>query len=236
MTTRREVLALMGLTGPALWVRAARAEAGPPDTLPACIATPRQTQGPYFVDARLERADIRSDPADGSVSAGLPLALGFRVSAISSAISGAACAPLAGAVVDLWHCDAAGVYSDTRDPGFDTVGHGFLRGYQRTDAQGIAQFTTIYPGWYPWRTVHLHFKIRAPIESGRHYEFTSQLYFDDLITDRVHAEEPYVRRGPRTVRNERDGIFRAGGAQLLLALAERGAGYAAMFEVGLRIA
>ncbi len=86
-----------------------------------------------------------------------------------------------GAIVDIWHCDAAGVYSDATDPGFNTVGKKFLRGYQVTDANGGVQFTTIYPGWYRGRTVHIHFKVRAKAKSGQSYEFTSQLYFDDAI-------------------------------------------------------
>ena len=66
-----------------------------------------------------------------------------------------------GAVIDVWHCDAAGVYSDVTDPGFDTTGSDFLRGYQVTDESGRAAFTTVYPGWYQGRTVHIHFKIRT---------------------------------------------------------------------------
>lgn len=198
--------------------------------VPACVVRPEQTEGPYFVDEMLNRADIRSDPSDGTVSAGIPLALTFLVSRI-----GDTCAALPGAQVDVWHCDANGVYSGVNDNNFgSTVGRQFLRGYQVTDAGGRATFTTIYPGWYRGRTVHIHFKIRTA-ENGANYEFTSQLYFDDAFTDQVYTREPYSARGDRSTRNEDDGIFRDGGELLTLAVAESGDGYAAVFEIGLQM-
>src|SRR5262249_24919601 len=151
--------------------------------LPSCIARPQQTEGPYFIDERLNRSDIRSDPTDGSVKPGTPLDLTFRVARLASQ----ACMPLAGAVVDVWHCDHLCAYCDLEDPRFDPVGKKFLRGYQVTDSDGGARFTTIYPGWYPGRAVHIHFKIRSGPSSKRGFDFTSQLYFDDALTDRVHA-------------------------------------------------
>jgi hypothetical protein len=98
------------------------------------------------------------------------------------------------------------------------------------------RFTTVYPGWYDGRTVHIHFKVRGSAGAGRGYEFTSQLYFDDAFTDRVFARGPYARRGKRTVRNGGDGIFRAGGSRLILLVVESDAGYASKFNVGLRLA
>jgi hypothetical protein len=68
----------------------------------SCVATPEQTEGPYFVDERLHRSDIRVDPSDGSMQEGLPLTLEIRVSSISRG----GCKPLVGASVDIWHCDA----------------------------------------------------------------------------------------------------------------------------------
>ena len=228
--SRREALALLGSAGAALL--AARASSSAADAALSCVASPEQTEGPYFVDERLNRADIRSDPADGSVREGLPLTLSLTISSVAAG----KCAPLAGAIVDIWHCDVAGAYSDARDPGFNTVGKKFLRGYQVTDAAGSVRFTTIYPGWYDGRTVHMHFKVRGAAASKRSYEFTSQLYFDDAFTDRVYARNPYARRGPRTVRNGRDGIFRDGGGGMILPVVENDTGYAASFNVGLRLA
>jgi protocatechuate 3,4-dioxygenase beta subunit len=178
------------------------------------------------VDEGLLRSDIRSDPGDGSVKEGALLELIVNV----SRVSGSGCTPLEGVTVDIWHCDALGVYSDVSDPGFSTLGQKFLRGYQITDANGQARFTTIYPGWYQGRTVHIHFKIR---HEG--YEFTSQWYFDDSLSDEVFQQEPYAAKGERGTRNENDGIYRNGGDQLMLAVVPSGAGYAAAFDIGLQM-
>lgn len=221
--SRRALVALLGLASGGLVLGRARAQA------PVCVVRPEQTEGPYFVEERLHRSDIRSDPATGEISPGAVLQLTFNV----STLKGGSCAPLPGAQVDVWHCDAAGRYSDVRDPGADTTGRKFLRGHQRTDAAGIARFTTIYPGWYPGRAVHIHFKVRTDPAAPRGREFVSQLYFDEALTDRVHAGQPYVGRGSGRVRNERDGLFRRGGPQLLLAVTPSGSGYAGTFELAL---
>jgi protocatechuate 3,4-dioxygenase beta subunit len=199
--------------------------------LPPCIVRPEQTEGPYFVDDRLNRSNIRSDPSDGSVKEGAPFQLALRV----HQISGNDCTPLSGAMVDIWHCDALGVYSDVRDRSFDARGKKFLRGYQVTDTKGTAQFRTIYPGWYPGRAVHIHFKIRTRPEPRRGYEFTSQLYFDEALTDQIHARAPYATKGGRRLRNVHDGIFRDGGEQLMLQLTQQPQGYAGTFDIGLQI-
>jgi protocatechuate 3,4-dioxygenase beta subunit len=138
-------------------------------------------------------------------------------------------------MVDVWHCDAAGVYSDVADPGGSTVGRKFLRGYQTTGADGLVGFTTIYPGAYPGRAVHIHFKVRTGGGGGRAHEFTSQLFFDDALTDQVHARAPYAGPGARRMRNGRDGIYREAGAQLTLAVAPSGAGYAGAFDLALEV-
>ncbi|MBH0184810.1 MAG: twin-arginine translocation pathway signal protein, partial [Nitrospira sp.] len=144
------------------------------------------------------------------------------------------CRPLSGAQVDVWHCDAMGIYSDVQDPWFNTIGRKFLRGHQMTDQRGEARFNTIYPGWYPGRTVHLHFKIRTGSSAGRSFDFTSQLYFDDTITDRVFSAPPYVERGPRTSRNRQDRIFLYGGDRLMLTPTTVHNGYSAIFPIGLQ--
>jgi len=201
--------------------------------LPSCVVRPEQTEGPYFVDEKLNRRDIRSDPGTGRESPGVPLDLAIRVSRMTSA----ACTPLSAALVDLWQCDALGVYSDVRDMGglFDTRGQKFLRGHQLTDASGVASFRTIYPGWYQGRTVHIHFKIRVPASGTRYHDFTSQLYFDDALSDAIFAEAPYASKGARDTRNGRDGIYRRGGASLMLEPTRTAEGYAATFSVGLQV-
>jgi protocatechuate 3,4-dioxygenase beta subunit len=234
LLTRREALGLLGATGLAVLTlsplgrgRGEGAAAAPG----SCVARPALTEGPYFVDAKLDRSDIRPDPSDGSVKLGAPLRLALRVSRLAAG----ACAALPGAMVDLWHCDALGAYSDVSDPGGSTVGKKFLRGYQVTDADGLSRFTTIYPGAYPGRAVHIHFKIRSAAGGGRMHEFTSQLFFDDGLTDQVHARPPYATRSQGRLRNARDGIYRSAGAQLMLAVAPAAPGYAASFDLALQI-
>lgn len=233
LLSRREAVAILGATGVAWLAGGAiaprRAHAWPHGL--SCVARPEQTEGPYFVDERLNRTDIRSDPANGEVKAGAPLALTMLVSRVAAN----ECRPLAGAQVDLWQCDAVGLYSDVKDPRFNTVGQKFLRGYQTTDAHGAVRFLTVYPGWYPGRTVHLHFKVRTEPSAQRGHEFTSQLYFDDVLTDRVHAAAPYASKGQRTARNRDDRIFRRGGDQLMLDVTESGGTYSASFALGLQI-
>lgn len=193
--------------------------------VPVCVARPELTEGPYFVDTGLDRADIRSDPATGVVKEGALLSLIFNVSQINNG-----CTPLPGALVDVWHCDALGVYSGVTDRSFDTSGQQFLRGYQVTDANGLAKFVTIYPGWYPGRTVHIHFKIRTDPNAAQGYEFTSQLFFDEALSDQIHAQEPYASKGHRNTLNANDNIY---SPELLLTAVPDGNGYTATFDVGL---
>lgn len=228
---RREALLMLGA---ALLARPAAAQFVPAQFIPAkpaCVLTPEQTEGPYFSDLRLQRSDIRSDPSDGSIKPGMPLTLILRVHAVTDG----RCTPVPGAVVDIWHCDANGVYSDAVDASFDTRGKKFLRGYQMTDAAGAVQFLTIYPGWYPGRAVHIHFKVRVPAASGRTLEVTSQLYFPDLLTDAIHALQPYTGTGRQRTRNEDDGLFRRGGRQLMLDVTKQGQGYLGTFDIGIRM-
>ena len=179
-----------------------------------CVVRPELTIGPYFVDEQLERSDLCSDSSDNSVKAGVPLMLNINVASISDY----SCMPIEGAQVDIWHCDAQGQYSGVSDQGFDTSAQNFLRGYQRTDSKGAVQFQTIYPGWYSSRAVHIHFTIRTRGADGADYQFTSQFFFDDALTDQVHALDPYASKGQRDTRNSNDTIFSGGGDQLLLNL------------------
>jgi protocatechuate 3,4-dioxygenase beta subunit len=163
----------------------------------SCTLTPEMTEGPFYFDADKVRRDIR----DGHEGTTLRLALRVR---------DAACEPIPDAVVDIWHCDALGDYSTEEDP--------FLRGVQVTDGDGIAEFTTIYPGWYQGRTVHIHAKVHLDASTA----LTTQIFFDDGVSDDVFAAAPYAGRGDREVRNDADGIF---DEALVLDLSREGDGY-----------
>jgi protocatechuate 3,4-dioxygenase beta subunit len=217
---RREMLALLGATGAMLAGLPARSGA---QAIPACVVTPAQMDGPFFTDVRLNRADIRSDPTDKSVREGAPLTLALRVATVGAA----GCTALRGAMVDVWHCDAVGAYSDSDQA---TAGKKFLRGYQLTDANGVARFTTIYPGWYPGRTVHIHVKVHV----GGTVVHTGQLYFNDTVTDAVYRKAPYRARGARTTRNASDSIFRNGGSRSQVKTAGDGkGGYVGRITMGI---
>ena len=252
LLTRREALALLGAAGAAFLAAcddgddtpAPAATATPtsgaelilvegtrPPNAPSCVVRPELMEGPFFVDEQLNRSDIRSDPSGAATRDGDPLELTFLVSRVGPN----ACERLEGAQVDIWQCDARGVYSGVSDGTNDTRGESWLRGYQLTDAQGTAAFTTIYPGWYPGRATHIHFKIRADTPAGP-AEFTSQLFFDDDLSDDVHARGAYADRGAAgRPKNADDAIFRQGGDQLLLTLTPTRDGYSAIFTIGLQL-
>jgi protocatechuate 3,4-dioxygenase beta subunit len=199
----------------------------------SCLVRPAQTPGPYFLDEMLERSDIRDDPKTGVVKEGIPLRVGFSVSWAHPD----GCEPIDGAIVDLWQCDALGMYGDVLDTAgaFDTRGELWLRGFQRTDAAGRVEFRTIYPGWYTGRTVHLHFKVRLGDPGAPSLDFTSQLYFFETINDAVMIQDPYASRGARSTLNIQDGIYGQGGRELVLPLEPEADGYAGEFELGLPI-
>ena len=200
------------------------------NSLPTCVVVPEVTEGPYYVDEHLERSDIRIDTADGSTVDGTTLRLNWLV----SQVDGSACIPLEGVLVDVWHCNAQGEYSDVSDQGFNTVGHDYLRGYQHTDASGGATITTVYPGWYGGRAVHIHFKVRTDPAASSGFEFTSQLFFDDAFSDTVFSQGPYASKGQRNVLNANDGIYQQTQGLTLLAPTTDGDGYAATFEIAIQ--
>jgi protocatechuate 3,4-dioxygenase beta subunit len=225
-----------------------------------CTLTPKHIEGPYYVFENMQRSDIRSDTSDGSLKSGVPLAIKLRVFGSSAG----RCSPLADAVVDVWHCDATGIYSDAIDPKYNTVGKTFLRGYQVTDTHGEVQFKTIFPGRYAVRATHIHVKVRqkrgyAPRDlaetmriveaagmsppSGAksekpliRQEFTTQLYIDDAITDTVYEQPPYAGHVQNQITNKNDIFFKEGsGPRLILPLARVDDGYAGTYKLAIQL-
>lgn len=165
---------------------------------PGCTLYMEQTEGPFYLDGDLLRRDIKEGKP------GAPLTLRIQV------VSASSCEPVAGVAVDVWHCDAVGVYSGypRQLGGIDTTGETFLRGTQLTDDAGVAEFETIYPGWYPGRTTHIHFKVRTDVAES----MTSQLYFPEDVTESVYRTGVYEARGQKDTANLADGIARTGGS------------------------
>lgn len=194
-----------------------------------CVVKPEMTEGPYFVDEKINRSDIRPNSKTGKLSEGNPLTIALAISSVGTS----GCVPLKDAQVDIWHCDAKGIYSDTKDNHWgDTTGQNFLRGYQISDSAGAVKFLTIYPGWYRGRAVHIHFKIRTTGTDGKSYEFTSQFFFDDTLSDQVFTQTIY-NKAQRDTLNSNDDIYSEGGNQLTLPTVKSEGSYTANFSIGL---
>ena len=231
------------------------------DVANTCVLAQEETQGPYWFDVDSIRSDIREGRP------GLTLALALRVHDLSSCSIGGAVRPVPNSVVEIWHCDAGGVYSGfataaTREPppghppaapnlrggerpgppaGASSDGSyssgdpeatpsddgTYLRGAQAADANGVVRFTTIYPGWYPGRTTHIHCKVHL----DRRTVLTTQLYFDDNLTEEIYRKiPPYTEHTVRDTRNDTDSIY----ADVGLMTAQRAAvGYLAAINLGL---
>jgi protocatechuate 3,4-dioxygenase beta subunit len=178
-----------------------------------CVLTPELTEGPYYIAGEKLRRDIR----EGHPGAELSLHL--------TVLNAATCKPIKGAAVDIWHADAAGNYSGF---GSDTSSRTFLRGIQKTDKNGLAVFTTVYPGWYQGRAVHIHVKVHV----GGSVVHTGQFFFSDALTQTVYKAAPYAARGNPSTTNAQDSIFVNGGKRGLLALKKRGTGFIGSIAMG----
>jgi protocatechuate 3,4-dioxygenase beta subunit len=216
LTRRDSLLRLGGFAVAALGLRAALESAPADAAAVSCILTPGQTEGPYYIAGEKLRRNITEGRP------GTPLVLRTFV------VDASTCRPIRNAAVDIWHADASGVYSGFGDGASSRT---FMRGIQRTSAKGLAQFRTVYPGWYPGRTVHIHVKVHV---SGN-VAHTGQLYFPDGTTDAVYRRAPYSSRPDRQTRNSADMIFRDGGRRSLLSVKRNGAGvYVATITMGVR--
>lgn len=202
---RRDALRLVAVTaaGGALMTQEAFAqEAGSTSAETAglmpgadvCVLTPEVTEGPYYFDPALERADITEGTQQG-------VATTVRLQIVDGS-----CKPIEGARVDIWHCNAEGLYSGyaNQTGGIDTSGQTFLRGTQFASASGIVEFQTIYPGWYAGRTTHIHFKVFLDDQTV----LTGQLFFPDALSQFLYQNvPPYTDHGhDRGVLNANDNI------------------------------
>ena len=238
MTRRRTFSSLAGAGLAAFFVPAFNETMEAADT---CVpATPTVTEGPYWVDEKLFRSDIRTDPTTGVARAGIPLKLTIAVQNLSSS----SCGALVGAYVDIWHCDAKGIYSDesTYNPGggtgsVNTSGQKFLRGYQITDDSGKVTFTTIYPGWYSGRTIHIHFRIRTYSGTTVLGNFVSQVFFDDTVNNTVMAQSSYSRSSARDTTNSNDMVYQVTNKERMLGTVAGNVtdGYTADITVGVTL-
>ena len=193
----------------------------------SCVLIPEETEGPYPLDLSGDEAFFRSDISEGR--SGVPLTLTLSLVDVN-----AGCAPIEGARIDVWHCDADGVYSGVSQPGNDTTGETFCRGIQLTDANGQATFQTVYPGWYQGRITHVHFQVF--LDSG--LAATSQIAFPEEVTDAVYAVEPYAAKGPNTsVRSIEEDMVFSDGSQYQIAAVTGGADarYIATLLVGVAV-
>jgi protocatechuate 3,4-dioxygenase beta subunit len=224
---RREMMALSAgaLASVALYGcgadedEAVTSAAGGPKSVPDCVLTPTQEEGPFYIDLARVRRDIVEDRP------GVPLALAVTV------VDAGTCEPIRDAAVDVWHCDALGVYSG--EPSEGSEGSAWLRGIQLTDRDGLAEFATIYPGQYPGRTTHIHLKVHTGgrrgdgTYSGGHVAHTGQLFTTDQDDAEVFALAPYSRNPAEITPRDADFIFREqGGASAALVLAQAGSSLA----------
>jgi len=225
---------------------------------PGCTLTPEAEEGPYYVDYLKARADVTEGRP------GVPLKLRIAI------VDAKRCEPLKDAAVDIWHCDAGGVYSGfTANGGGDGAGRGFgppaasgpagpggfgpggggrggrggpggpggrgqgpsdetrfLRGIQLTNTQGVAEFATIYPGWYAGRTIHIHLKVHlggkaaSDKYAGGHVSHTGQLFLPEDLTEQIAKMEPYSKHSNvhRTLHSEDNIFMRQGGKQSMMTL------------------
>jgi hypothetical protein len=223
LSRRGTLLRLAGLAavagGGAGWKLASSDEAGAgplavSSGLVSCVLTPELTEGPYYVAAERLRRDITEGKA------GVSLRLRLTI------VNATSCKPIRNAAVDIWHCDALGIYSGAIA---GSPGTNFLRGVQRTAAKGVATFDTIYPGWYPGRAVHIHVKVHI----AGNVVHTGQLFFPAKVTNAVYRRTPYSTHGgtPDTL-NAADSIFRNGGSKGMLTLAKSGTVYVGSIAMG----
>lgn len=225
--TRRAVLASLAAS-PAVMLGARPTQAQEAAAVTAglissnvCMLTTEVTEGPYYIDPELVRADI----TEGKEGVAMDMVI---------QVVDASCRPLAGARVDIWHCDAQGNYSGYANQGsdgtLDTSGETFLRGTQMADARGIVTFRTIYPGWYRGRTTHIHHKVFLDETNV----LTGQIFFPDALSQYLYDNVPPYndRASARDTVNSNDGIAEEAGEGAYAGVRETGDRYVATLVIG----
>ena len=220
ITRRSSLLKLGGFLASALAVGELTSEdaegsgpAGVASGAITCVLTPELTEGPYYI----ANEKLRRNITDGHP--------GTQLTLKTTVVNASTCKPIKNAAVDVWHADAAGVYSGF---GSGASSRTFMRGIQKTDAKGVATFVTVYPGWYQGRAVHIHVKVHV----GGNVVHTGQLFFPDAVTDTVYEAAPYNTRGARDMLNAQDSIFVNGGKKSIVAVKKSAAGYAGTITMG----
>jgi protocatechuate 3,4-dioxygenase beta subunit len=202
----------------------------------SCTVTPEGEEGPYFVDDTaigFDRSDILSNLDGSNVQSGIPFTLSLYIYD-----SEKSCAAMSNVQVDIWHCNASGIYS--AEDVEDTSGETWLRGYQITDANGLATFKTIIPGWYAGRTTHIHLRLRSTYDStttgGTN---TTQLFFPQDVINTINTSvSPYGAEGTNPTTNASDHVYsgETDGANLLTLSGGSTTGYTATCKINLPIA
>ncbi len=203
---RRDVIKSVGGVGLAavFGARALDLLGGDAQAATTCLLAPEVTEGPYWVENALTRRNITEGKA------GSPLVIRFTV------LNARTCKPIGNADVEIWHCDALGNYSAVNG-----AATRFLRGHQRSNAAGQAEFLTIFPGWYRGRTPHIHMKVHV----GGDEVHTGQVFFNEKITAAVYKQAPYASRGAYDTPHAQDNIYeQAGGSTAELKLTRRTGG------------
>lgn len=251
---RRRVLELLGVSSGGLLLARCGGGSGAASALPAaaatavpttagttstssCAVTPEGEIGPYFADdsaPAFNRSNILSNLDGTSVQPGVPLTLNISVRDGQKS-----CAAVASSQVDIWHCNASGVYSDEGVE--STTGLTWLRGFQLTDANGLATFTTIVPGWYQGRTTHIHLRVRSSYSQASSTSDgtnTTQVFFPQTLVDTLSSSvSPYSAHGVNNTTNASDHVYtgETKGVTLLTLTGSTASGYAASFTVDLPI-
>ena len=227
--TRRQALEVLGSAGVAMVAACSSAPTEPSSTASqggttsssGCAITPSETQGPYP-----DRTGMFNNPAfyRRDITEGKP---GIPLSVTMNVVNAQAnCAPVANAVVEVWHCDVTGNYSEYGQG----TGQTYLRGLQNTDTSGAATFTTIYPGWYAGRATHIHVEVFVNGASMK----TTQIAFPESVSATVYAAGVYASHGQNSTTNARDNVFSDGvNDELATVTGSPASGYTATLTIGI---